>query len=70
LRYDEFTQHINVIENIPDMRRAFPDGGGIFQKDVFSCLSPENVKTIFRKQKFNVLDYHGYSPNLNPVEKI
>ena len=34
---------------IPDMRKAFPDGGGKFQ-DIVPCLSSEKVKTNFRKQ--------------------
>ena len=31
----------DVIERrvIPDMRRAFPDGGGKFQQDLAQCLS-------------------------------
>ena len=41
----------DVIERtaIPDMRKAFPDGGGKFQ-DIVPCLSSEKVKTNFRKQ--------------------
>jgi len=44
-------RYIDVIERkaIPDMRKAFPDGGGKFQ-DIVPCLSSEKVKTIFRKQ--------------------
>jgi len=44
-------KYIDVIERkaIPDMRKAFPDGGGKFQ-DIVPCLSSEKVKTIFRKQ--------------------
>jgi len=44
-------KYIDVIERkaIPDMRKAFPDGGGKFH-DIVSCLLSEKVKTIFRKQ--------------------
>ena len=44
-------RYIDVIERkaIPDMRKAFPDGGGKFQ-DIVPCVSSEKVKTIFRKQ--------------------
>ena len=44
-------KYIEVIERkvIPDMRKAFPDGGGKYQ-DIVPCLSSETVKTIFRKQ--------------------
>jgi len=44
-------KYIDVIERkaIPDMRKAFPDGGGKFQ-DIVPCLSSEKMKTIFRKQ--------------------
>jgi len=43
--------YIDVIERkaIPDIRKAFPDGGGKFQ-EIVPCLSSEKVKTIFRKQ--------------------
>ena len=51
-------KYIVVIKRkvIPDMRKTFPDGVGKFQQDVVPCLSSENVKTIFRKQKLNVLE--------------
>jgi len=44
-------RYIDVIERkvIPDMRKAFPDGGEKFQ-DIVLGLSSEKVKTIFRKQ--------------------
>jgi len=44
-------KYIDVIERkaIPDMRKAFPDGGGKFQA-IVPCLSSEELKTIFRKQ--------------------
>ena len=46
-------KYISVIEQkvIPDMRRAFPDVGGIFQQDLAPCHSAKKV--IFRKQKLN-----------------
>jgi len=34
------------------------------------CFSCEKVKTIFRKQKLNVLDRPGGSPDLNPIENV
>ena len=51
-------KYIDTIERkfIPDMRKAFPDGGGKFQWDIVPCLSSEKVKTIFRKQKLNMID--------------
>jgi len=43
-------KYSDVIERkaIPDMRKAFPDGGGKFQ-DIVPYLSSEKVKTIFKK---------------------
>jgi len=35
---------------IPYLRRAFPDGGRKFHKDIAPCLSSKEVRTIFRKQ--------------------
>ena len=42
-------KYIDVIENkvYPDMKRAFPDGGGIFQQDLAPCHLSKKVKTIF-----------------------
>ena len=44
--------YIDVIKRkaILDMRKAFPADGGKFQWGIVPCLSPEKVKTIFRKQ--------------------
>ena len=65
-------KYIDMIENkvIPDMRRAFSDGGGIFQQDLALCHSYKKVKTIFRKYKLNVLKWLGNSPDLNPIENL
>jgi len=52
------------------MRRAFPDGGGIFHQDLAPCLSSKKVKRIFRKHKLNVLDWPGNSPDLSPTENL
>jgi len=63
-------KYVDVIERkvIPDMRRAFPVSGGIFQRDLAQCLSSKKVKTVFRKYKLNMLDWPGNSPNLNPID--
>jgi len=58
---------VNLINTFPDMRRTFPDGRGLFQHDLLSCLSFYKVKKIFRKQKWNMLDWPGVSTNLNPL---
>ena len=41
-------KYIDVIQrkDIPDIRKAFPDGGGKFQQDIIPCLSQEKVKTF------------------------
>ena len=63
---------IDVIENkvIPDMKRAFPDGGGILPQDFAPCHSSKKVKTIFRKYNLNVLEWPGNSPELNPIGNL
>jgi len=55
---------------ITDVRRALPDGGGIFPKDLVPCLSSKKVKTIFRKDKLTVLDRPGNSPDLKYIENL
>ena len=65
-------KYIHVIENkvIPDMKTAFPDGGGILPQDFSPCHSSKKVKTIFRKYKLNVLEWPGNSPELNPIGNL
>ena len=62
----------DVIEKkvVPDMKRAFPDGGGIFQHDLTPCHSSKKVKTVFRKHKLSVLEWPGTSSDLNPIENL
>ena len=63
-------KYIDVIENkvIPDMRKAFPDGEGMFQQDLVPCDSSKKVKTIFGKYEIKVLEWPGNSPDFNPIE--
>jgi len=63
---------IDAIERkvIPDMRRTFTDGGKIFQQDLSSCPSSKKLMMIFRKQKIEVLDWRGNSPNHKPIENF
>ena len=65
-------KYIDMIENklIPDMRSAFPDGGGIFQQYLAPCHLSKKVKTIFRKYKLNLLEWPGNSPDLNLIENL
>jgi len=44
---------IDVIERkvIPNMWRAFADGGGNFQQDYFACLSSEKGEDGFQETK-------------------
>jgi len=63
-------KYIDVIERkaIPNMRKAFQDGGGKSQ-DIVPCLSSEKLKTI-QEAKLNVIDWPGNSPDLNPIENL
>ena len=65
-------KHIDAIEIkvIPDTRRAFPDGGGLFQPDRVPSFSSNKVSTISRKKKLNVLDWPGNSLYLHPIENF
>ena len=49
---------IDVIEKkiISNIRRAFPDDGGLFQQDLAPCHSSKKVKKVCRKHKLNVLE--------------
>ena len=63
---------IDKVENklIPDIKRAFPDNEGMFQKDLAPCHSSKKVKTIFRKYKLNLSERLGNSPDLSLIENL
>jgi len=68
-KYCTVEDYVIARKVIPNMRRAFPDGGRKFQSDIAPCLSSKKVKTIFRKQKWStgMLDWPGNWPDLNPL---
>lgn len=52
------------------MRKAFPDGSGIFQQDLAACHTSHKVKNFMAKNKLKVLEWPGNSPDLNPIENL
>jgi len=45
-KYCPVEDYVIARKVIPDMRRAFPDGGGKFQWDTAPCLPSKTVKTF------------------------
>ena len=64
--------YVEVTEEkvIPDMRKVFPDGSGVFQQDLAPCHMSKVVTNFFKRNKIKVLDWPGNSPDLNPIENL
>ena len=65
-------KYIEVIQCkvVKGMKRAFPNGGGIFQQDLAPCHTAKKIKTTFEKNHIKVLKWPGNSPSLNPIENL
>ena len=55
---------------VRDIKRAFPNVGGIFQQDLAPCHTAKKVKKVFEENHIKVLDWPGNLPNLNPIENL
>ena len=64
------TNSAHYIEVILDMRKAFPDGLGVFQQDLAPCHTSKVVTNLFKRYKIKVLDWPRNSPDLNPIENL
>lgn len=65
-------QYIDVIQRnvIQDMRKAFPEGNGVFQQDLAPCHTSKAVTKVFEQNQIKVLDWPGNSPDLSPIENL
>ena len=54
----------------PEMARKFPEGSGIFQQDLASCLTSRKVKHFIDLNNISMLYWPGNSPSLNPIENL
>ena len=52
-----------------DIERTFPNGGGIFQQDLFLSYCKKSEK-VFKENHMKVFDQPGNSPDLNPIENL
>ena len=61
-------KYIEVIQRkvVRDVKRAFPNGGGIFQQDLAPCNAAKKGKKVFEENQIKVLDWPGNSSDLNP----
>lgn len=65
-------QYINILQRkvVPELKRHFPDGSGIFQQDLAPCHTSKMVKGFMAQNHMNVLEWPGHSPDLNPIENL
>ena len=47
------------------MQTAFPDGEGIFQRDLIPCHAVKKMKKVFREIQIKILERPGNSPDLS-----
>ena len=55
---------------IPEMRKRFTDGSGVFQHDLAPCHTSKKVKSFMDENQIYVLQWPGNSPDLNPIENL
>lgn len=65
-------QYIEVLQRraVPELKKTFPDGSGVFQQDLAPCHTSKMVKTFFNTNQITILDWPGNSPDLNPIENM
>jgi transposase len=63
-------QPMLVERMIPEMKKRWPNGGGIFQQDLAPCHTSKKMVKFFKESHIEVLDWPGNSPDINPIENI
>ena len=65
-------KYMYVLEQkvIPEMRKRFTDGSGVFQQDLAPCQTSKKVKSFMDENQIYVLQWPGNSPDLNPIENL
>lgn len=65
-------QYENIITERmkPELEKRFSSGNGIFQQDLAPCHTSKKMKEYFARNRVNVLDWPGNSPDLNPIENL
>ena len=52
------------------MKRAFPNGGEIFQQDLATCNTAKKVKKVFEENRIKILDWPGNLSDMNSIENL
>ena len=65
-------KYVEIIKTTvaPDLIKAFPHGGGVFQQDEAPCHASKKSMTAFTNSNVEILDWPGNSPDLNPIENL
>jgi transposase len=65
-------KYIDVFQHklLPEMRKLFPDGDGIFQQDLAPCHTSKRVAKYMTDNQITTLQWPGNSPDLNPIENL
>lgn len=64
--------YINILNDVflPSADTIFPNRNFVFQQDNCPIHTANTVKTWFRQNNFNVLDFPSRSPDLNIIENV
>ena len=65
-------KYLYVLEQkvIPEMRKRFTDGSGVFHQDLAPCHTSKKVKSFMDENQIYVLQWPGNFQDLNPIENL
>lgn len=65
-------KYIEVLKKkvVPDLKRLFPQGDGIYQQDGAPCHTARRVKEFMDEQGVKILSWPGNSPDISPIENL
>uniref|UniRef100_A0A2L2YHU5 Transposase, partial n=1 Tax=Parasteatoda tepidariorum TaxID=114398 RepID=A0A2L2YHU5_PARTP len=65
-------QYITILGKkvVPELKKRYPDGTGIFQQDLAPCHTSKIVKKFMSENQIETLEWPGNSPDINPIENL
>ena len=55
---------------VPELRKQFPHGDGVFQQDLAPCHTGCKTKAFMKDNNISTLSWPGNSPDANPIENL
>ena len=65
-------QYITILNKkvVPELKKQYPDGTGIFQQDLVPCHASKIVKKCMSENKIETVEWPGNSPNINTIVNL